>query len=173
MTSAQRREEIKAILAEASGPVSASALAARFQVSRQIIVGDIALLRAANLAISATPRGYVWQEEETPPGGRRFTIVCRHSGEAIREELYAVVDNGGALWDVTVEHGVYGQITAPLRVFSRYDADHFLEKLQSQQAPPLLSLTGGIHLHTLICPGDEVFQRICTRLEELGILMTK
>ena len=171
MTSSQRREQIKTVLSQADGPISASTLAARFQVSRQIIVGDIALLRAGDVAISATPRGYIWQGDPRPAGGRRYTVPCRHQGEAMADELYTVVDNGGAVLDVTVEHGVYGQISAPLHLFSRYDVDMFLKKLEENQAPPLCALTGGVHLHTLQCPSEEVYRRICARLEELGILV--
>ena len=47
MTAARRRDEILQALAGASGPVSAAALAARLGVSRQVVVGDVALLRAA------------------------------------------------------------------------------------------------------------------------------
>ena len=53
----ERRRAVARALEEADGPVSAAALAERFSVSRQIIVGDIALLRAAGADISATPRG--------------------------------------------------------------------------------------------------------------------
>ena len=173
MTSSQRREQIKQVLSQAAGPISASTLAARFQVSRQIIVGDIALLRAADVDISATPRGYILQGKPAPLPGSRYTVACLHQGEAMAEELYAVVDNGGAVLDVTVEHGVYGQISAPLHLFSRYDVDMFLQKLREHQSPPLCALTGGVHLHTLQCPNEEVYRRIRARLEELGILLTK
>ena len=43
MTAARRRDEILQALAGASGPVSAAALAARLGVSRQVVVGDVAL----------------------------------------------------------------------------------------------------------------------------------
>ena len=50
MDTAARRAAISETLRTAEKPVSASALARRYQVSRQIIVGDIALLRAAGYA---------------------------------------------------------------------------------------------------------------------------
>ena len=59
MRAEERRQAIRELLQNSKQPVSASVLAARFAVSRQIIVGDIALLRAAGADISATPRGYV------------------------------------------------------------------------------------------------------------------
>ena len=55
MTAEKRREEIRALLANAGGPISASTLAARFSVSRQVVVGDIALLRAAGLETPVIP----------------------------------------------------------------------------------------------------------------------
>ena len=56
-SAAARRAAIGEILAQARAPVSAAALARRLAVSRQIIVGDVALLRAAGADILATPRG--------------------------------------------------------------------------------------------------------------------
>lgn len=56
MRAEERRQAIRELLQRAKQPVSATALAAQFSVSRQIIVGDIALLRAAGADISATPR---------------------------------------------------------------------------------------------------------------------
>lgn len=86
MNSTQRREKILQLLHENQHPVSASAIARQFQVSRQIIVGDIALLRAANEKISATPRGYVL-ETDTPSGDYEILIACRHSGDQMEDEL--------------------------------------------------------------------------------------
>ena len=47
MNAGTRRERLMELLEGAEGPVSAAALARTLSVSRQIIVGDIALLRAA------------------------------------------------------------------------------------------------------------------------------
>ena len=63
MHSDERRKAIASILRAADGPISASALAEKFSVSRQIIVGDIALLRSSGEEILATPRGYVTPKE--------------------------------------------------------------------------------------------------------------
>ena len=91
MTAAQRRESIVTSLKQASGPVSASKLARELGVSRQIVVGDVALLRAAGTPVLATPRGYMLQ---TAPGADRMTVVCRHAQEALLDELYTIVDCG-------------------------------------------------------------------------------
>lgn len=170
MNAGIRREKIVQRLEKAEGPVSATLLAKELGVSRQIIVGDIALLRAAEHAITATPRGYILERQESERG-RRFTIACRHDRAQLRDELYTIVDFGGGVLDVIVEHPIYGQLAGKLQVFSRYDADQFCNKLDSNQAPPLCDLTGGIHLHTLLCPDEESFFRIEQQLEEKGILV--
>ena len=169
--SAKRREQIVEVLQSSCEPVSASNLAKRFSVCRQIIVGDIALLRAADHEIMATPRGYVLAQKR--PHQQEYILACRHDQEKLPQELYTVVDNGGALIDVIVEHPLYGQISGSLQIHSRYDADAFLHKLAKNEANPLCALTGGIHLHTISCPTEETYQRILCRLRELGILFEK
>ena len=69
----ERREAVLERLRAAQAPVSAAALARQFSVSRQIIVGDVALLRAAGADITATPRGYVLGQG-TP--GLVCTVAC-------------------------------------------------------------------------------------------------
>ena len=170
MNAAERRTKISHLLAGADKPVSATVLAAQCGVSRQIIVGDIALLRAGGLAVLATPRGYILENASAAPAYAERSVVCRHEQDRLLEELYTVVDLGGALIDVTVEHSVYGQICAPLHIFSRYDADAFDRKIRQPGAKPLCDLTGGIHLHTLRCPSEEAFQRVRTALDEAGLL---
>jgi len=172
MNSKERRENILEILKKSTQPVSASVLANKFEVSRQVIVGDIALLRAANMAISATPRGYIIQENNSPMQ-KYYTIACRHNHENIAEELYTVVDNGGGFIDVIVEHSLYGQLSGQLQIFSRYDVAAFLKKLETNQASQLSTLTDGIHLHIITCQSEEAYCRICTLLAEKGILLEK
>mgnify|MGYP000032008152 FL=1 len=172
MNAATRRQQILELLRQTSQPLSATAIASRFSVSRQIIVGDIALLRAAGEAITATPRGYLLER----PGGQPYVetrIVCEHGDDRLAEELYTVVDLGGALIDVTVEHSIYGQICAPLHVCSRFDADAFLQKLRAENARPLCDLTGGIHLHLLRCPDLTVQARVLQALSEKGFLLPR
>ena len=167
MDAVTRREAILRALNAADGPVSASALAAQFHVSRQIIVGDIALLRAAGEAISATPRGYVPARTEQ---GITRTVACRHPIEGTEQELQIMVDNGCTVLDVVVEHAVYGQLTGQLQIRSRYDVAQFMERLVSDGAKPLSSLTDGIHLHTLLCPDEPAFRRTQAVLRAEGFL---
>ena len=167
MTATQRREKIYAQLLTAAAPVSATALARQFGVSRQLIVGDIALLRAGGCNITATPRGYVI----VASGGITVQLAVCHSGEATRDELYAMVDCGCTVQDVIVEHPVYGQLTAPLQLSSRYDVDQFIRSMASSDARPLSALTEGIHLHTLSCPSEAAFAHMTEKLQEMGLLV--
>ncbi len=168
MTSAQRREKLLNMLWEESRPLSAAAIAKEFGVSRQIIVGDIALLRAAGDAISATPRGYVILPEAA---GLICRFACQHSAAGMEEELNAMVDEGCTVLDVIVEHPVYGQLTGQLQLSSRYDVAQFMERLTQEGATPLSALTGGIHLHTLRCPDEDAYRRTCAALREAGFLL--
>lgn len=168
MQAAQRRAQISALLHEQTVPISATALAARFSVSRQIIVGDVALLRAGGENIAATPRGYVLVRDT---GGMVRSVACRHRTEEMGQELYAMVDNGCDVLDVVVEHPVYGQLTGQLQLHSRYDVDQFLLRVTQHGAKPLSDLTDGIHLHTLRCPDEDAYRRVCDRLREAGFLL--
>lgn len=167
MDASSRRSAITRLLTQAQAPVSATALAARFSVSRQLIVGDIALLRAGGLEISATPRGYLLPRDS---GGLRRVVACAHALKDMGRELEIIVDSGCQVLDVVVEHPVYGQLTGPLQLASRYEVQEFIRKVESCDARPLSDLTGGIHLHTLHCPDEERFQRVSALLDEAGFL---
>lgn len=167
-----RRTVLAELLEKEAGntPVSASVLAARLGVSRQVIVGDIALLRTAGLRIDATPRGYVLHREKEE--GIRRPVVCCHSAADTERELCAVVDVGCTVCDVTVEHPVYGRLTGELNIASRYDAAAFLKKVADADALPLSALTEGVHIHTLLCPSEEAYGRAVQALAALGFLRT-
>ena len=138
MEAAARRQAILNRLRTADRPVSASSLAAELNVSRQIIVGDIALLRAGGAEISSTPRGYVLPRATD---GITRTIACRHTLEQTGTELDILVDNGCTVLDVIVEHPVYGQLTGQLQISSRYDVEQFLARVQAHDAAPRESIS--------------------------------
>jgi hypothetical protein len=172
MNANQRREAIRRRLAEAKAPLSASALATELGVSRQIVVGDVALLRAAGAAIDATPRGYVLHA--TAPQGYVGMLACVHNtSQEMREEMYAVVDNGGVVADVIVENALYGELRGNLNAASRYDVDEFLRHASESPESLLSRMTGGVHLHTLRCPDEATFARIRAALDAKGLLYRK
>ena len=164
----ERRENILKVLESGSECVSASALASMFGVTRQIIVSDIALLRANGSKIVSTQRGYLM--ENAAASGHLETIACRHKPDQVAEEFYAVVDNGGHVLNVFIEHPIYGQITAELNIASRYDADEFIRKSSESNASQLCELTEGNHFHVIRVPDENAFARICSRLADDGIL---
>ena len=166
MTAVQRRNAIYQQLSNASTPISATTLAQRFSVTRQVVVGDVALLRAEGRCITATPRGYIIPAET----GLRRVIACHHSAEDTQRELFAIVDSGCTVVDVIVEHPVYGQLTAPLALSSRYDVEQFIRRMAESHAQPISALTGGVHLHTLSCPSEAVFAHLKATLADMGML---
>lgn len=164
----QRREEILKQLQSTNGMVTATAFAEQFGVTRQIIVSDIALLRANGNKIISEKRGYSLEKENDV--GIKDIIICKHSAAKMLEELYAVVDNGGKLLNVIVEHPIYGQITGDLGISSRYDANEFAKSVANSNASQLCDLTNGVHYHTVLCPDKDTLLRIKTELKNLDIL---
>ena len=163
-----RRKELVALLKKSQRPISGSELAKRFLVSRQVIVQDIALLRATNKNILSTNKGYVIYDPDTGTRTVRRTMSVFHSDEDIREELYLIVDNGGRVLDVVVEHEIYGQITADLILKNRRDVDEFADKLSRIGDRPLKVLTGGVHFHTVEADAPEILDRVEEQLKEKG-----
>ena len=167
MIASQRRSTILSLLSESKQPISASALAQHCGVTRQVIVGDIALLRAGGSNISATARGYVLVQENN---GFLRRLACRHSAADTAAELNAFVDCGCTVVDVSVEHPVYGEITGNLGLSNRYDVEQFVQRMDSADALPLSSLTEGVHLHTVLCPDEARFVRLREKLAAEGFL---
>ena len=168
MDTLERRQAIARCLEQAEKPISATKLAQQFDVSRQIIVGDVALLRASGMEISATPRGYLLPRA---PEGIVRTLACRHGEELMEAELNAIVDQGCTVVDVIVDHPIYGQITGALNLSNRYEVGQFAEQCRRQAAPPLSRLTEGIHLHTVFCANEAAFLRVQQALQALGVLL--
>lgn len=166
MLASERRAAIETVLRNSKCPVSATALAGQLHVSRQVIVGDVALLRASGVEIQATPRGYVLGAEHA---GTEGVLACVHTAQDMGRELNTIVDHGGEVVDVIVEHAVYGQLTGQLRLRSRHDVSEFLKKAEG--CAPLSALTDGIHLHTVRCPDEETLLRITRALKDEGFLL--
>lgn len=168
MNGQERRNAILARLQGSTAPISAKILADEYAVTRQIIVADIALLRAAGHRIAAANRGYLL---ETADDGLIKHIVVKHDKGDVEKEFYTIVDFGGKVLDVTIEHSIYGRISAELNIASRYDADLFISRVKETGANPLSLLTEGFHIHTLSVRDEDSFARITERLSALGILI--
>lgn len=164
-----RRNAVLEKLTAAQEPLTGTALARELGVSRQIIVGDIAILRAAGVDIYATPQGYT-VPGAAPPHAKTARLACRHGRDNLAQELTIIIDNGGKVLDVIVEHPIYGEIRANLMLASRRDLNAFLKKLD-EGAKPLSSVTGGVHLHTVEVPSAEVLEVIAAELKAAGILI--
>lgn len=162
-----RKQKIIEEIKKCDKPISATKLASLLGVSRQIIVGDVALIRASGTNIIATPRGYVLDQQNID---NLYTIAVKHNQNELADELYTIVDMGGEVIDVIVEHAIYGQLTGKLHISSRYDVEQFLKKVNTYEAVPLSQLTDGIHLHTIQCQNIDIYNRIIQSLSEKGYL---
>jgi uncharacterized protein len=171
MTGFERREVIRELLAGCKEPISGTSLAKRFAVSRQVIVQDIAILRAGGLEIMATSQGYCIPETFKQPDKIQFKVACRHSAEDMEKELEIIVDHGGRILDVAVEHPVYGELQGRLMLSSRRDIKQFLQNIKQTCAEPLSVLTQGVHLHTIEVSDMETKKMIIDELNQAGILL--
>ncbi len=170
MNTEERRQKVLVRLEKADKPVTGTALAREFQVSRQIIVGDISIIRAMGKKIYATPRGYLIPSGERKPQGLMATLVCEHTAAGMQQELEIIVDHGGHVHDVIVEHPLYGEIRADLLLFTRRDVDAFVKRMTECEGTPLSTVTRGVHLHTIEVPDENALRGIRTELKRAGIL---
>ena len=168
MQSEQRRKEILNILHERTTPVSASSLAEMFGVTRQIIVKDIALLRAEKADIISTSRGYIINSKEST--GCNMTVNVCHDAEKIQDELETIIDLGGRVLTTSVEHPFYGTLGETLNIKSRKDIRLFLDKVKSTGCEPLLKLTLGKHSHVIEADDQQTLKEIKQALMEKGYL---
>lgn len=169
MNGAERREEIVNKIKKSDRPVPAKDLAEAYEVSRQIIVQDIALLRAAGYDILSTNRGYILNA----PTAATRVLAVNHSNDQIEEELNLIVDLGGKVLDVRVNHRVYGVMEAPLKITSRKKVREFMEEIQNGTSSPLLNITSGNHYHKVEAESEEILDEIEEALKNAGYLQEK
>ena len=162
----ERREQIQRILERSKEPVSGSDLAQKLEVSRQIVVQDIALIRANGVVITSTNRGYVLQE--TGNASRVFKVI--HSDEQVEEELNLYVDLGAKVEDVFVYHKVYGVIRAEMNIRSRRDVRKYMEDISSGKSTNLMNLTSNYHYHKIVAEDEQTLDLIQQELKEKGFL---
>ncbi len=166
----ERRAYILKTLQESREPITGSELAAITNVSRQVIVGDITLLKAKNEPIIATSQGYLYMHASRPSEVERI-IACSHGPQRTEEELLLLVDHGVTVKDVKIEHPVYGDLTASIMVSNRYEVKQFLEKIRATNASYLSELTDGFHLHTISAPTEKALNETEEALRKAGFLI--
>lgn len=171
MDGIKRRKKIIEILNQEKGPVSGTELAKRVGVSRQVVVQDVALMRAEQEEILSTNKGYILRRQTAQEGTDCVRVFCaNHTTEDTLSELQTIVDYGGRLLDVFIEHEVYGQIHVDLIINNRLDAEEFMEALKHSGDQPLKILTNGCHYHTVAADSKKNLDRIELELKKKGYL---
>ena len=167
MNGETRRNEIMNRLSQATLPISASTLAEEFGVSRQVIVQDIALLRATGSSITSLARGYVLEKSTS------FTRVFKlnHSDDDVETELNLIVDMGGTVEDIFVYHKVYGTVRAQMGIKNRLQVKDFLENIATGKSSLLKNVTSGYHYHTVRADSEQILDKIGESLENAGYIV--
>ena len=158
----ERRKAIVNLLSASKTPISGGELSKQFNVSRQIIVQDITILKGLGYEIFSTHHGYVLQK--SPLVERVFKL--KHTTEQTEDELNSIVDLGGTVVDVFVWHKVYGKISATLNIFSRLHVKQFLEGVRTGKSTELMNITGGYHYHTVRADSEAVLDKIGETLQQ-------
>lgn len=166
MNGIDRREKIIGILENSDVPVSGLSLSKKLHVSRQVIVQDIALIRANGRSVFSTNRGYVIEKQKE--ASRILKVV--HTDEEVRDELMTVVDMGGKVRDVFVYHKVYGVLKAEMNITSRFTVEQFMEQIATGKSGLLKNVTAGYHYHTVLADSEEILDLIEDKLKEKGYL---
>ena len=162
MKVAERRKAIVNLLLTSQEPISGSELARKFNISRQIIVQDITVLKGSGYDILSTHNGYIIQK--SPLKERVFKV--HHTTEQTEDELTTIVSLGGTVVDVFVWHKVYGKMVAPLNIFSPMHVKQFIEGVRSGKSTELMNITGGYHYHTVRAESEEILDKIANALEK-------
>lgn len=161
-----RQVSLLQFLNDSDHPLSGQLLAQRLGVTRQVVVHEIALLRATGHRIFSTPKGYIVQAESQAP---KHLLAVSHRPDQTERELTILVDCGIKVLDVRVEHQVYGEIIGNLFLSSRRDVEHFMQKIRHESAPLLSSLTDGVHYHLVEYNTEEQLQDAISQLQKANI----
>lgn len=169
MNITERQGYILEELRNSKRPVKGQKIAEKFMVTRQIIVKDIAILRAQGVDIIATPEGYIIPQERE----KEITqiIAVSHKASDMKKEIYSIIKYGGCLKDVIVEHPVYGEIKGMLMIKTPFDLENFINKFNENGSEPLLVLTGGVHIHTITANSEEAMNNIIEELRKNNFLV--
>ena len=169
MEAKERRAAILQLLRNRTAPVTGGELAAQMGVSRQVIVQDIALLRTGHVKIIATNRGYL--VPPTKPSGVRRIFKCRHTDEQAEDELTCIVDLGGIVENVFVNHKIYGKIQADMNIRCRRDIKEFIAGIKSGKSTLLKNVTSDYHYHTVTAEEERILDDVEAELAKRGYLV--
>lgn len=165
----ERREKIVELIKDSQKPLSGTYLSKLLGVSRQIIVQDIALLRALDYEIISTSKGYLITSLMFDASERIINVF--HTDTEIEDELNTIVDIGGIVENVFIDHKIYGHLEAKLNISNRREIKEFLKKINLGEAIPLKNLTFGKHSHTIRAKDEYTLDLICEELEKKGYLI--
>lgn len=168
MNADKRREKIVDLLNTHHEPISGNELAKVFGVTRQVIVQDIAILRASGKDIIATAQGYLMKDPL--PICTKQIAVC-HNVKDTREELLTFIECGCKVIDVIVEHPLYGELHGLLMLSNSQDVDNFIKAVKKHKANLLSQLTDGVHLHTVEAINFDCINKAERLLKEKGMLL--
>ena len=163
----ERRNRILELLESSSEPLSGTVIADRFGISRQVVVTDIAILRSTYPNIMSTSKGYLMLHADKC----RRVYKVKHTDEQTEDELISIVNLGGKVMDIYVDHRIYGTIRKPLDIASKRDVDHFMADLVSGVSTPLKNITDGYHFHTVEARSESILDEIENMLREKGYLI--
>ena len=169
MNSIERRDNIINLLLESNEPIKGNIIAKKYFVTRQVIVKDIAILRAKGKSIIATPDGYIINKNENKV---KAIIAVTHNEEEMFNEMSIVIKYGGTIEDVIVEHPLYGEIAAMLMIKNYNELNKFVQKYKEQRARLLSVLTNGVHLHTISAENEDNINLIISELKKYNFIVS-
>ena len=169
MNSIERREDIYKLLLKSEKPLKGIDIAKIYSVTRQVIVRDIAILRAKGNNIMATPDGYIVNRNDNKV---KAVIAVSHREDQLIEEMSIVIKYGGIIEDVIVEHPLYGEIRGMLMIKNYNELSKFNKKYNDQGARLLSVLTKGIHIHTIAAESNEDIEAIISELKEHNFIVS-
>ena len=169
MNSIERRDNIIKLLLESNEPIKGNVIAKKYLVTRQVIVKDIAILRAKGKSIIATPDGYIINKNENKV---KAIIAVTHNEEEMFDEMSIIIEYGGTIEDVIVEHPLYGEISGMLMIKNYNELNKFIQKYQEQRARLLSVLTNGVHLHTISAENEDDINLIISELKKRNFIVS-
>lgn len=169
MNGNERRECIRKDLKKSLKAIKGSDLAKKYGVSRQVVVQDIALLRAVGEQIISTADGYIYFSFHMNRPKRVFNL--KHESADIDKELTAILENGGSLLNVFINHPIYGDIVADMIIENEEQKREYIEKCENVDFTPLMALTDNVHFHTVEANSEGELNDIEEALTKLGFLV--